>query len=365
MIFAAAFIVPDMRLLFQGLYFVVHLSVLGLFVLGLSARYVHPAIAWWLQPLAIGLPVIAAMIVVLTVTAGAMQRWTLFALSLAAILLFALRYVSALTSDEPVNADVLTVVTTNSGGGTSASADARGIRPLIEEVEPDVLCLQEFTVDRLRGEPRARYNLQPLIDSLDYVITAPQPSRGHRNPPPVISRLPLQEASVRGLSTRRDSDPAGTVVRAQYGWGDRAFVVYNVHLQSFATWRPWTEGETFNPRAWIRFIRWTSTAFLQRALEADEIRGMIDRETLPVLLCGDFNSTPHQWTYRRLSEDLRDAFRTAGGFWGPTFPARFPLFRIDYVLTSEDWAVERVSVGPELAPDHRPVIARLKLKPDE
>lgn len=353
-----------MRLILHGIYLLLHLAVLGVFVLGLGARHVHPAAVWWLQPLAIGLPVVAGALLLLTLAAAAMQRWILVAFSVTALALFAARYASALTNDLSVEGEALTVVTFNSGGVEPGERDNRGIRQLITAAEPDLICLQEFGVGHRGSEARAHHTLQPLIDSLDYEIAAPRPPDGHRSPPPVITNLEIEQTSVIGLSTYSETDPAGTVIRAQLSWHGRSFVVYNVHLQSFSMRRPWTQGETFSPRAWIRFIRRTSSAFIQRASEATEIRRMLESEELPFLLCGDFNSTPHQWTYFRLAEDLRDVFRTHGGLWGPTFPARFPLFRIDYILASDDWIVEEAAVGPHLPPDHRPVIAQLHLKPE-
>ena len=354
-----------MRFILQGFYLLVHLGVLGVFALGLAARHVHPAAAWWLQPLAIGLPVIAGVLVLLTLAAVAMQRWILVAFSVAALAVFAARYASALTTDRSVAEDALTVVTFNSGGVEPDERDNRGIRNLITTVTPDVICLQEFGVGHSGTDARANGGIQSLIDSLDYEIASPRPPEGHRSPPPVITQLQIEQTSAIGLSTYRETDPAGTVIRAQLSWKGRMFVVYNVHLQSFTQRRPWTEGETFSPRAWISFIRRTSSAFIQRASEATEIRRMMDSEELPFLLCGDFNSTPHQWTHERLADGLQDVFRTQGGIWGPTFPAQFPLFRIDYILASDDWIVNDVAVGPQLPPDHRPVVAKLQLKAPE
>ena len=352
-----------MRLLFQSLYLIVHLAVLGMFVLGLSARYVHPAIAWWLQLLAIGIPVMAAAVGLLAIADVLMQRWLLLTFSMIALVTFGLRYASALTRDAADGSEPLTLVTFNVGGVDPFERDRVAMRPILIDYTPDVMCVQEFGSGYRNDVQRSREDLHGLIDSLGYEIVAPERWRSHRDPPPIISRLSLEDSTMVGLSTRRDADPAGTVLRAQYSWEGRSFVVFNVHLQSFTTQRPWEQGETLSPRAWIRFFRRTSTAFLQRASEAAEIRRLIRREELPIVLCGDFNTTPHQYTYWQLAEGRRDAFRTHGGFWGPTFPARRPLFRIDYILTSDHWLVDAVDVGPELPPDHRPVIARLRLAP--
>lgn len=353
-----------MRQLLRGIYLAAHLSVLVLFAAGFLGRYVHPHTAWWLQPIAIVLPLIAVFVLALTPVAVMLRAWALVGISVAALLLFGLRYVSAAGGSEATDGPALTVATLNTRGGVhNLDGGDRGLPALIESSNPDVLSLQEFSVG-YRGTPPEAHTYRPvdaILDRLGYEIIAPRPPEGHRGPPPILTKVTFEQSSVLGLSTRNPNDPAGVVVRAQLNWQGHPFVVYNVHLQSFTTDRPWRQGAAFHLRAWLRFLRRTSAAFIQRADEAEEIRGMLEREELPFLLCGDFNSTPHQWVHAKLAAGLKDAYRSSGGFWGPTFPSSFPLVRIDYVLASSAWRVLDARVGPAVPSDHRPVIVRLAL----
>lgn len=83
----------------------------------------------------------------------------------------------------------------------------------------------------------------------------------------------------------------------------------------------------------------------------DEVRG-------PVVLAGDFNSSPWTYPFRQLtSAGLRDTQRG----WGlqTTFPATaHQLLRvsIDHVLVSPDVHVTDRRVGPPLGSDHLPVV---------
>lgn len=354
-----------MRLLLRVLFIATHASVLVFFVAGLLGRYVNPHTVWWLQPFAIVLPAIALVVMILTPFAGFMRLWVLFAVSAAMLLVFGFRYIAAADGGDRLNGEALTVATMNTGGGVNnLDGGDRGLPRLLPDFRPHVACLQEFSVGHLGNAVRARTygSVGQLLDSLGYEIIAPPQPEGHRGPPPILSRVDFEQSSVVGLSSRLDQGPAGTLVRAQLSWRGRSFVVYNVHLQSFTTRRPWIEDNTFNLPAWIQFIRRTGAAYLQRADESVEIRRMLDREELPFLLCGDFNTTPHQWTYSKLSSGLQDTYRTAGGFWGPTFPSAWPLVRIDYIIASQHWVVGDVQVGPQLPPDHRPVIGQLMLR---
>lgn len=76
----------------------------------------------------------------------------------------------------------------------------------------------------------------------------------------------------------------------------------------------------------------------------------------PLVLCGDFNTPPRGLFYRFLRSKLRDGFADAGNGLGLSFPARFPLLRIDYVWT-RGARVASIRVAPQGASDHRMVVA--------
>ena len=353
-----------MRFLLRGLYTAGHMFVLVLFAAGYLGRFVDPHTIWWLQLFAIVLPAAAALLVVLTLVSAAMRIWPLFTVSVLALLIFGLRYAAAVGGTFDTVEPSITVITFNTGGGENMEKGGdHGLRNLISEVEPDILCLQEFWVGywETSADGRTHARADEILDSLGYGIIAPPTRAGQRRPSPIISRLDIEETSVVKLSSLESQEPAGTLLRAQLSSKGRPFAIYNLHLQSFTEQRPWREGELFNPRAWVRLLRQTNETFLQRADEAREIGDILEQERLPFLLCGDFNSTPNQWTYARLAPGLTDAYRASGGFWGPTYPSSLPLVRIDFILASEEWSVGGVDVGGRLPSDHRPVVARLRL----
>jgi endonuclease/exonuclease/phosphatase family metal-dependent hydrolase len=76
------------------------------------------------------------------------------------------------------------------------------------------------------------------------------------------------------------------------------------------------------------------------------------------VLCGDFNARPNSPVYKRLSSRLFDA-QLAMPRPQPTFPALFPLVRIDHVFLCNTLTAARVQVPSDvrarLASDHRPL----------
>jgi len=82
------------------------------------------------------------------------------------------------------------------------------------------------------------------------------------------------------------------------------------------------------------------------------------------VLGGDFNATPRADSIREILSSWQDA--AAGGAGLPTFPARAPRVRVDYLF----FAGEAISLDEFGSPDHRgisdhtPLLARFELSPD-
>ncbi len=101
-----------------------------------------------------------------------------------------------------------------------------------------------------------------------------------------------------------------------------------------------------------------------------DLPGLLERVHVvePTLVMGDFNVTDQSDDYAMLARaGLTDSFREAGWGLGLTFPVwgRYrglpipALVRIDYVWTTDHFAVQRAWVGPAMESDHRPVLVEL------
>lgn len=89
----------------------------------------------------------------------------------------------------------------------------------------------------------------------------------------------------------------------------------------------------------------------------DDTLHAISEEKLPVILGGDFNNPPGHVLSQHLSETMKDAFSVAGTGMGWTYPAKFPLTRIDHLYSSSSIQAVSAEVGPSLFSDHRMLIA--------
>ncbi|HYE58915.1 MAG TPA: endonuclease/exonuclease/phosphatase family protein [Rhodothermales bacterium] len=358
------------RLLAGGVMRLVETCMLGAFLLGYLARYVRPGgLSWPLQALGPLLPYLAMAVLVLAVPRlwrSSPRRRLAYAVALA---LAAVRFLPEVwVRPAPSGADLL-VVTYNVprwAGPDVAQKEAEIVRYAAME-RPHVLAFQEPTVYYSAREERVVVApfLRRLRDTLGYRVgrTAFAPTR--RSPQPIFTRG-VRVVTAEELSLRRDTANAPTYVsRIVFRYAGREAVLYNVHLYTHGARKPWRD-EAFRrkePRTWLPFIWQFRDAQRYRAWEADSLRKLIDAESRPVLVVGDFNATPHEWSFAHLARaqgGLYDGFREAGRAWGATFHRRYPVVRIDHILASRDFRIVRARVPDIAASDHRPVEVRLR-----
>jgi endonuclease/exonuclease/phosphatase family metal-dependent hydrolase len=84
---------------------------------------------------------------------------------------------------------------------------------------------------------------------------------------------------------------------------------------------------------------------------------------MPLVVCGDLNSSPFSRVYRKLSRDLVDV-QCGSRRRLSTWPAQMPFWRIDHMFVSPSLSVKSATVvGNDLsrrASDHLPLVAELE-----
>lgn len=76
-------------------------------------------------------------------------------------------------------------------------------------------------------------------------------------------------------------------------------------------------------------------ATAKRTVQAIEVRKFIAASPHPTIVVGDFNDTPLSYTYKQVSDNMKDAFIKKGNGMGITYAGNIPGLRIDYILGSE------------------------------
>lgn len=110
----------------------------------------------------------------------------------------------------------------------------------------------------------------------------------------------------------------------------------------------------------------------KRNAQMRRLFAMLDAETLPHLVIGDFNMSATSVFYTQWAQRLEDAWAQAGVGWGHSWPvadvigsAGFvpPLIRIDYIWHTPDFHTVRAEQLPRQGSDHLPLWATIALPP--
>lgn len=356
-------------------------ALIAAFLVGYAAPYLPPARYWWTDLFAVLLPPLAATVGVLSagllVNATRGRRWAQGSLAAGLLVLILVRFGPRLVGDlgGSSHGPTMRLMTFNvPPTPQSAPAASSPLVTILDVTAPDVVAFQEswMVAD---DTPRARLldtstSLNWLLaDSADFLPPTVLPPRT-RIYQPVFGRTRLDSLRLYRSTNGGDEGSGLLYTRTRFRWAGRPAILYNIHLHTVGSIRPWriVRSDWWSIEPWLRFVESYRTAALRRAAQARAIRKRIDREAHPVIVVGDFNSTPHQWVYRHLADGMADALQE--GTWGPTptFPAHRPLVQIDHVLAGPAWRVTAARVhevhGPDPVSDHRPVTVALQWRGD-
>ena len=355
----------------------IDVAAVGIFLVGYLCPYVPPETFWWTGLAAIGLPFTSCLLAVLTVPLLMERpvRKSLVTVHVFVLALLVVRFVhpASWTGDPEPGGDDLVIMTQNLPSAPIEKARRASLEflPVVLRIDPHLIGIQEGIV---LGDDMGKYRstreekFRVLMDSLDY-STGPAPvSEGQMLPAwhdPVLVRIPIVDQ--RQIEFEYPADPLEEplrFVRTELTWRGRKLVHYNIHLATYGTSKPWRSVRgrpPFSPFTIVEYLREIRSGFVRRAWEARKIRAMIERETSPVIVSGDFNCTPNNWAYRHLAVGLQDAWVTSGSGWGATYYSAFPIWRIDFILASRELEPVSVDVVPISADvsDHRAVTARI------
>ncbi len=273
-----------------------------------------------------------------------LSRWRLGLVALQAPVLVAFvalyggRYLPRALPDPPPGGVELRVATFNVLGAVS---DPAQVTAAIAGLDADIVGLQELGaahVAQIEADLAAQYPHRQLF---------PSP---YQHGVGLLSRYPIRDQHEYYLFVKNYVRH----VRLTLDVEGRPVIVYLTHAHP--------------PRSYLPF-RYDVAL---RGEQIDALTASIRAETGPVLVLCDCNMSDQSDDYRQLDRLLNDAYREAGRGLGLTFPAgagrRFGLLprvlRLDYVWYSDHFVIQAAHVAADAgSSDHRPVSARLVLKP--
>ena len=285
---------------------------------------------WWFVPLLLLLPIALLL--------RARQALVmLFILLLPALYLFGAEYVPHFWLNVPEDARSIRVLSFNM---LSSNVAYDAVIELIREQEPDIIAMQELSVGMSIALNENLADIYPYQE-----VYAWNDPRGMG----IWSRYPLTEGPW-----RTDHAWERWVHSAIVDIEGQPLFLFNVHL--------WPTG-TLDKEQFAR-------ALMIQEEQAQELNTLISESEIPVLVVGDFNSSPTNETHAILDQELDDAWRQVGFGPGFTFPAPgtfnswVPRFlRIDYFWTKGSITPLKVQVLSQSAgSDHLPLLGEFAIE---
>lgn len=240
---------------------------------------------------------------------------------------------------QPVEQVTLRVVTYNirHGRGMDGEVDLERTAAVLRGLNPDIVALQEVDNGVARSGSQDQAAVLGELLGMHHAFGAFMDYQGGQYGMAILSRHPV--ASVLAVPLPEGNEPRVALsveVRLPDG---RSVRVVNVHFD-------WVASDSF------------------RYAQAQALAGYLDTLTVPYLLVGDFNDQPGSRTIDLFRQRAVEARKPDGAAF--TFPSVEPGREIDYLFAApaEAWEVGPAVVVPEeVASDHRPVHATLRLLP--
>ena len=233
------------------------------------------------------------------------------------------------------------------------------IMAVVQTQQPDVLGFQEFLQT---AELNHIALLKEKLNLKFHHVKFSNSVKGGRKTGLVIfSRYPIiQGGQVMFSGTTLNGCIYIDIVRDQ-----DTIRVYNTHLQSIrfnSKDYEYLNEENEELEGAERILKRLIRAFKRREGQVHAIRAHMKTCPYPIIVMGDFNDPPMSYTYRKMTEGMMDHYREKGGGISSTYAGKFPNFRIDYILSSEDFGeVKSYKTLPIELIDHRPVVSTLFL----
>lgn len=234
---------------------------------------------------------------------------------------------------------------------------------LIDSINPDVLCLQEFYTDNEKND-----NVTAL-SKLGYRYHSFYPSYtqkdGSRWGLAIFSKYELTQPKAIALNPNKAS--LNQCVRASVKFNKRIYHIYNAHFQSIHLDYEDLDYIQDVKKEWTIMDKWRSWRVLYKILSAyknrtEQIETLFSKHISEdkLIFCCDLNDIPVSYAYQLLHARYQDAFTRRGIGLSPTIAVGVPLYRIDYIFTSHDIAIHGYERHVNTLSDHHAIISYIE-----
>jgi endonuclease/exonuclease/phosphatase family metal-dependent hydrolase len=347
-----------------------YLAIICLLI-AVSAKYISPSLFWLPAFFGLAFPIFV-ILNFLFVIFWLIQFKQLFFFSVGALLISAPTlsgFIQFSGADQTKAGKSFKVCSFNSMlfdlyNWTGNHQTRNNILELIDETNPDILCLQEFYTSEEKGDFNNVDTLTEMLSAKFSHIEFTTTLRGFDHwGIATFSKYPIINRGKILFNTTSNN----ICIYSDIVLNKDTVRVYNIHLQSISFSHQDNKfleevlNKTSNDELQKskNILRRLKRAFLKRTEQVEMVKAHMKTCRFKLIVCGDFNDTPASYAYNRLSSDLKDAFVEKGNGLGKTYAGKWPQFRIDYILHSKEFRCINFERSDETFTDHYLISANI------
>jgi endonuclease/exonuclease/phosphatase family metal-dependent hydrolase len=219
------------------------------------------------------------------------------------------------------------------------------IMAFVEDNDPDIVCLQEYTKRGNASFPGYRHK---------FIF-----GKNGKSGQAILSKYRIIDSGHIEFPNSGNNVVFADIIKSK-----DTVRVYSMHLQSIKI-SPDIHEKIDEAKSKAIFYR-ISEAFKTQQQQAELFEKHKSECPYRMIICGDLNNSAFSYVYRSVKGKMNDAFEEAGSGFGKSYNYKYYPARIDYVFTHKDIEVKEYTTFNKFAnSDHFPVMTRLKFKEEE
>jgi endonuclease/exonuclease/phosphatase family metal-dependent hydrolase len=242
----------------------------------------------------------------------------------------------------------------------------RELAQSILDLQPDIICLQEFNHSYTQGENADNIGLFSKEYPYYFYSKDFNKENGfYTSGSIVFSKYPIIDSGKFDYP----GNFSGSLIYIDVKVNNDTVRIFTTHLQSFgfnnadyAEINKIKQRDEQSLEASKNIFIKMKNAFTNRGAQADIVREQTDLCKHASVVCGDFNDVPSSYTYFHIRHIRQDAFLKKGLGVGRTYSSLAPMLRIDYILPDTSFSIQQFGTVDENLSDHVMLVSDLKLK---
>jgi endonuclease/exonuclease/phosphatase family metal-dependent hydrolase len=226
----------------------------------------------------------------------------------------------------------------------------KNILNFVNEQNPDVLCIQEYSISNKIDLKIYPYN--------SIFMRGNKIKTGQA----IFSKFPIVNDGEIPFPNSNNN-----AIFSDIKIGKDIVRFYNIHLQSIKISPDVNEindnVDELNQQKSEAIFKRISVAFTKQQQQAEIIKAHKKSCKYPLVICGDMNNSAFSYVYRSIKGTMQDCFEQAGFGFGQTYNFKYYPARIDYIFVGNKSKVKSFTNFPDFKnSDHMPIMSRVSVE---